>query len=431
MKQTIRKRRVKLIIAVIVMLFAGIIYAWSITKTPFMQLSGDNVVNATQLGLNYTITIIFFCIGGFIAGLISKQSSTGFRFVLSAMMLFTCFYTVSLQTVTIHHTENYFMLYMAYGVLGGLGIGVAYVTVISTINMWYPEKRGFASGIMLMSFGLSLLVIGSIVDILGKSEAVGWRTTYVIIAISLGAVFLIAAIFIRPPTKNTVFPEPKAPDEASSNNKTLPGSEAPAGGEAPQQPVLQKNYTAIEMINRSSFYLIFVYIAILASSGSAAISFAKDIIIDVGATERFSVIAVGMLGVSNGLGRLISGWLFDKFGIKHTQFISSAAAIMAPLTVVTAIAVNSLILGVLGLCLCGFSYGFAPTTSSIFASKFYGPRNFPLNFSILNLILIPAPFAAMLAGGIKSSTGGFMTAFLILTGLTVIGFFINLLIKRP
>jgi len=419
MEQTIRKRRIKLIIAVVVMLFAGIIYAWSITKTPFMQISGDTVVNATQLGLNYTITIIFFCIGGFIAGLISKQSSTAFRFVLSAMILFTCFYTVSLQTVTLHHTENYFLLYMSYGVLGGLGIGVAYVTVISTINMWFPDKRGFASGIMLMGFGLSLLVIGTVVDILGNLETVGWRTTYVIIAISLGVIFIIAAIFIRPPPKNTIFPEPKPLEETSSGN------------EEPKMPVLQKNYTALEMINRSSFYLIFIYIAILASSGSAAISFAKDIVMDVGATERFAVIAVGMLGVSNGLGRVISGWLFDKLGIKQTQFISSAVAIMAPLAVVTAIAVNSLIIGVLGLCLCGFSYGFAPTTSSIFASKFYGPRNFPLNFSILNLILIPAPFTAMLAGGIKSSTGGFMTAFLILTGLTILGFFINLLIKRP
>jgi len=419
MEKTIRTRRLKLIIAVIVMLFAGIIYAWSITKTPFMQFNADAVVNATQLGLNYTITIIFFCIGGFIAGLISKQSSTAFRFVLSAMMLFTCFYTTSLQTVTLHHTNNYFMLYMAYGVLGGLGIGIAYVTVISTVNMWYPDKRGFVSGIMLMGFGLSLLLIGTVVDIMGKSEAIGWRTTYLIIGISLAVIFLIAAIFIRPPPKNTVFPEPKKITETPKDNET------------PQEPEVLKNYTAVEMINRFSFYLIFIYTAILASSGSAAISFAKDIILDVGATERTAVIAVGMLGVSNGLGRLISGWLFDKFGIKQTQFISSAIAITAPLTVVTAIIANSVIIGILGMCLCGFSYGFAPTTSSVFVSAFYGQKNFPLNFSIMNLILIPAPFAAMLAGGIKTSTGGFMIAFIILTGLTVAGFFINLAIKKP
>jgi len=419
MAQTVRKRRIKLIIAVAVMLFAGIIYAWSITKTPFIQISGNTVLNATQLGTNYTITIIFFCLGGFGAGLISKQTTTTFRFVLSAIMLFTSFYAASLQTVTLIYTESYFMLYMAYGVIGGLGIGMAYNTVISTINMWYPDKRGFASGVLLMGFGLNLLLIGNLVDIMGKSEAIGWRTTYLIIAISLGVVFIIAAIFIRPPPKNTVFPEQKELADSPENEE-----------KQKKQP-RQKEYTALEMINRSSFILIFLYIAILASSGSAAISFAKDIVLDVGANERFAVVAVGMLGISNGLGRLTIGWLFDKLGIKQTQFISSAVAILAPLTVVMAIAANSLILGVFGLCLCGFSYGFAPTTSSVFAAKFYGQKNFPLNFSIINLILIPAPFAAMLAGSIKTSTGGFMTAFIILTGLTIVGFFINLAIKRP
>ena len=429
MEQIIQKRRIKLIIAVVVMLFAGVIYAWSITKTPFMKISDDIVINATQLGLNYTITIIFFCLGGFAAGLISKQTTTTFRFGISAVMLFTSFSTTSLQTVMVSGTENYFMLYMAYGVLGGLGIGVAYVTVISTINMWYPDKRGLVSGIMLMSFGLSLLIIGNIIDIMGKSEAIGWQSAYLYMAIALGVIFIVAAIFIKPPPKNAVFPEPK--EIANSSKSDSSKSDNSKEEEKANRPQKQKDYKALEMINRPSFILIFLYIAILASSGSAAISFAKDIVLDVGATERFAVSAVGMLGISNGLGRLVIGWLFDRFGIKQTQFISSAIAITAPLTVVMAIAANSLILGVTGLCLCGFSYGFAPTTSSVFASKFYGPKNFPLNFSILNLVLIPAPFAATLAGSIKTSTGGFMTAFIILTGLTVLGFFLNLAIKRP
>jgi len=256
-----------------------------------------------------------------------------------------------------------------------------------------------------------LLVIGWLIDLLGNSETVGWRTTYVIIAIALGVVFLVAAVFIKPPPKDTVFPSKK--EDENKQVKEI------------------RNYTALEMISRPSFYLIFIFVTILASSGSAAISFARDIVFDAGASEGFAVIAVGLLGVSNGLGRLTIGWLFDKQGLRHTQLISSGIAILAPLTVVMALMSSSLILGVLGLCLCGFSYGIAPTINSIFASEFYGQKNFSLNFSILNLILIPAPFAAMLAGGIKASTGGFMTAFIILTGLTIIGFFINLAIRKP
>ena len=412
MEQTIKKRRIKLVTAVFVMLFAGIIYAWSILKTPFEMFDEGILINAAHLGVNYTITVICFCLGGFTAGLLSKYTTTTLRFVMSALMLFTSFISSSLQIVTLPFTENYILLFMSYGVLGGLGIGFAFNTVVSTVNAWYPDKRGVASGAMFMGFGVSMLIIGSIADILGRAESVGWRSTYVILAIAIGVVFLAAAVVIKPPPKDTVFPETKINKAAGLTDAI-------------------KDYSAIEMIKRPSFILIFSYIAILASSGNAAISFAKEIMIDAGAREGFAVTAVGALGISNGVGRFASGWLFDNLGLKRTQFISSTISILAPLTVALAILANSLILCLIGLCLCGFSLGFAPTTGSVFASVFYGQKNFALNFGILGLVLIPAPFAAVLAGSIKASTGGFMPAFLILTALTVVGFVINLAIRKP
>jgi OFA family oxalate/formate antiporter-like MFS transporter len=394
------------------MLAAGIIYAWSIINAPFMLVSDGVILNAAELGINYTLTIVFFCIGGFCAGVISKQTSTALRLILSALMVFASFFSSSLLVVTLHDSGNYFLLYLSYGMLGGLGIGMAYVTVITAINAWYPDRRGFASGVMLMGFGLSLLIIGRVADILGKSEAVGWRNTYIIIAISIAAVLFVSALFIKYPPPETEFPTPKSGKKERIN-------EEPA------------DYTTSQMIRRPSFILVFIYITILAALGNAAIGFAKDILLDVGSTENLAVTAVGMLGLFNGLGRLISGWLFDRLGIKQTQLISSVISILAPLMIVAAITVSSSILGLLGLCLCGFSFGFAPTTSSVLTSEFYGAKNFPLNFSIMNLILIPAPFAAMLAGNIKSSTGEFMQAFLILAALTVVGFFINMAIRKP
>ena len=412
MAQIKLRRRFYLITAVVVMTFAGTIYAWSITKAPFEIVYDGVVVNAAQLGLNYSLSIVFFCIGGLASGLISKFTTATLRFIIGALMLSASYIFSSLQIATLPHTENYFLLFLSYSLLGGLGIGIVYNTVISTVNSWYPDKRGFSSGLMFMGFGVSMLVIGRIADLLGNSEAVGWRSTYVIIAIALGIVFLAAAIIIKPPPPDTVLPE------ARQTKKSNVGE-------------VIKDYSALEMIKRPSFILVFIYTTILASSGNAAISFAKDIVLDVGSTEGFAITAVGMLGVSNGVGRLVSGWLFDKFGIRQTQFVSSAILVLAPLTVVAAIALNSLLLGVIGLCLCGFSLGFAPTTCSVFATGFYGLKNFPLNFGILSLILIPASFAATLVGNIKVSTGEFITAFIVLTALAVAGFFVNLAIRKP
>ena len=398
--------------AVVVMLFAGIIYAWSIIKTPFEMYENGIIANTAQLGLNYTITVIFFCLGGFTAGLLSKHTSASLRFIMSALMLTTSLISSSLQIVTLPFTENYIQLYLSYGVLGGFGIGITFNTVISTVNGWFPDKRGVASGAMLMGFGVSMLIIGNLADLLGRAESIGWRSTYVILALTIGVIFLLAAVIIKPPPKDTVFPETKT-------NKRIKKAEN------------SKNYTALEMIKRPSFFLIFIYITILASSGNAAISFAKEIMVDVGAKESFAVLAIGALGISNGSGRLTSGWLFDNLGLKRTQFISSIISILAPLTVVMAIITNSLVLCLFGLCLCGLSLGFAPTTSSVFASVFYGPKDFALNFGIFGLILIPAPFAAVLAGNVKAATGGFMPAFIVLTALTVVGFLVNLMIRKP
>jgi len=301
---------------------------------------------------------------------------------------------------------------MAYGMLGGLGIGVAYNTVISTLNMWYPDKRGFCNGVLMASFGLSLLSLGKIVDIMGRSLTIGWRSTYVVIAIALGVIFLVAAIFIRPPPKDTTLPSQK------SDEKKHPAGEI-------------RDYTTLEMVKRPSFILIFIYCTMLASLGSAAIGFASDIALSFGASASFAVTMVGFFGMFNGIGRLVSGWLFDSQGIRKTQMISSAVAILAPLTVIFALTGDSLILGIVGLCLCGFSFGFAPTTSGVLAAEFYGQRNFSRNFSIFGFILIPASFFATLAGSIKAATGGFMMTFIILAAFSIIGFLVNLGIKKP
>ena len=210
MEQTLRIRRVKLIIAVAVMLFAAVVYTWPILKAPFEVLSDGVIENATQLGINFALTIIFFCLGGLAAGFLSKRITTTLRFVLAALILFTSFFSSSLQTVTLSYSGNYFLLYLSYGVLGGLGTGIAFVTVISTINAWYPDKKVFVTVPLLITFCLSILLIGTLANAMGSADAIGWRAVYVILSIVTAGNFIVAAIFIRPPPHSTVLPWKKA-----------------------------------------------------------------------------------------------------------------------------------------------------------------------------------------------------------------------------
>ncbi|MDR0861718.1 MAG: MFS transporter [Oscillospiraceae bacterium] len=400
------ERWLRLALGVVVLLFAGIIYSWSILKYPFGTEFGWD---AGQLGLNATLTICFFCIGGFITGLMSKKTSPRVRLLISAVLLFAGFFGTSLLD-----GSSVALLYISYGVVAGIGIGFAYNTVISVTGAWFPDKKGLCSGVLMMGFGLTSLIIGKVADGMMRSETIGWRKTYLVLAIAIGAVLLVAALFIKPPREGTVFPTPKT-----------------AGKRAAESETVVRDYTATEMVRRKSFWLLFAFITLIAAVGCTAVSFVTDIIKEVGGGESFAVTAAGLLSIFNGLGRLVTGALFDALGRRKTQYVMSAFAIAAPTTVVVALVTSSLPLGIIGMALCFFSYGFAPTTSSAFASAFFGQKNFSLNFSIVNLILIPAPFAATLAGNLYKSSGNFISTFIILIGCSVVGLVVNLALKKP
>lgn len=160
---SVNKRWLHLGTATLALLFLGLIYAWSIFRAPFSEMFPDWSVS--QMSLTFTISMIFFCLGGFAGGLMSKKMSVRGRFIISAVMLFIGFFAVSMVDAA-KPAFSLIMLYVFYGVFGGGGVGFAYNTVIGTLNKWFPDKVGLASGIMLMGFGLGGLVLGSIVNIM-------------------------------------------------------------------------------------------------------------------------------------------------------------------------------------------------------------------------------------------------------------------------
>ena len=110
--------------------------------------------------------------------------------------------------------------------------------------------------------------------------------------------------------------------------------------------------------------------------------------------------------------------------------VTSAVAIGAPALALLACVTSSPLLGAVGLCLCGFSYGFSPTVSAALAGGFYGMKHFSLNFSVLNLVLIPASFMSTLAGRLYETTGAYQLALIVLTALSVVGLIVNMSIKK-
>ena len=194
----LNQRWLYLILGVASMLFAGIIYGWSILKAPFGAFW-----TAPQLALNFTITMTCFCLGGFVGAKLSTRFGVRNTLLISGALAFAGFLRTSNLT-----GNSILLLYLSYGVLSGTGIGIAYNVVISTVNAWFPDKKGLSSGCMMMGFGASSLIIGNLASSI--MEVWGWQSAYRLLGIALGIVLITAALILKKPSEDTILPAPKA-----------------------------------------------------------------------------------------------------------------------------------------------------------------------------------------------------------------------------
>lgn len=396
-------RWVYLVLGVAALLFAGVIYAWSILKAPLAEEFGWT---GSELALNFTLTMCFFCLGGFIGGMTSKRLGSRFCLILAGVLSGIGFVMASRLS-----GSAVSMLYISYGILAGLGIGIAYNVIISTISAWFPDKKGLCSGALMMGFGASALIVGKLASAL--MEGPGWRTAYLVIGAALAVILAVTALILRKPGADVVLPA------------------AAKGTAASGEDFEQVDYPTAKMVRRLSFWLAFACIICMSAVGNTVISFARDLSLSVGAEAALATTLVGVLSVCNGLGRIIFGALFDKLGRKKTMLTANILTIVAAGITLIAVQLHSLPLCILGLCLTGFSYGAGPTISSALTSAFYGTKYFPLNFSVMNFNLVGASFMATAASRLLESTGGYAGPFTFLLGLATLSLILNLSIRRP
>ena len=177
-----------MVIGVIAMLFAGVLYAWSILKSP---LAAEFKWGASELALNFTLAMTFFCAGGLLGAQLSKRWGHRLALILAGILAAAGFGLTAL----LNHIPVT-VLYLTYGVLAGTGIGIAYNVVIATVSAWFPDKKGLCSGCLMMGFGASALVLGNAADAMFKS-ALGWRTTYGVLGVAIFVVLTVAALILK------------------------------------------------------------------------------------------------------------------------------------------------------------------------------------------------------------------------------------------
>ena len=399
----VKKRRTILAAGVATMLFAGVLYAWSILKVPFAAELG---YDASSLAMAFTLAMSFFCIGGFLCGRLTRRIGTRAVLLISGVLSAVGFLLTGRLGA-----DQPLLLYLTYSLLAGLGIGMAYIAIISTVNAWFPDRRGLSSGALMMGFGASTLILGNLADAL-FATSLGWRNTYLLVGVAIGAVLCFSSLIIRAPGNDVTLPQVK---RASARREDFEA----------------RDFTPGEMVRRFTFWRAFLALICLTAVGSSVISFARDLALSVGAQATLATTMVGVLAVCNGLGRIITGAVFDAMGRRFTMIAASALTIVAAGVTLTAVSVGSLPLCIVGLCLTGMSYGTSPTVASAFTSAFYGQKHFATNLSICNFNLMLASFIATACTALQTSSGSYTAPFVLLLSLAGVALALNISIRKP
>lgn len=388
---------------VLILLIAGLVYAWSVMAS---VINRELQASQGELSSIFTVVMIMFCIGGFVAGFFSKKVKPKVYVILAAVLLWLGFTLAS-------KTEGVTLLYLGVGVLAGLGSGFAYNAVMSTVSAWFPDKQGLVSGILLMGFGLSSFIIGKwFVAVTPENNSSAWRSTFGMMAIAIVVILVICSFFFERPSADYTVP-------SNTKKKLLrePASEV----------------SAAEMVKKSTFWLYYAWATLVSGAGLVLVSQASGIATQVANNLKPGTIAtiVGLISICNGVGRVLFGALFDKKGYKVTMIVDMIVFVTCGGILILALQTGTVVILVAGFIVGGFAYGGVTPTNSAIISDFYGRSNYAMNFSIINTNLIIASFASAIAGKLYDASNSYMSTIIMIIGVTVLGFFAFLGIKRP
>ena len=396
-----RDRWLRVAAGAVMMLVLGTLYAWSIFRAPFGARYPD--WTASDLSLNFTISMVCYCAGGFLGGKISQRTSNTVTALIAAGLIFAGFFGVSLLPEDGERAR--WMLYLCYGVCTGLGTGLGYNAILTGVTGWFPDRSGLASGILLTSFGLGSLLIGQLANVL--IPRIGLTMVFRLLAVCILAVLAAGARLVRLPAADV----------------RLPAAPASARVEG------QRDYTTGEMLRRPSFWIFFLWNLLMCSSGLLVINSAASIAAYYGAAA-----ALGLLvSVFNGLSRLPFGVLIDRFGRKKVMLLANCLLLLSGVLLTAGGLTGSPALVLPGMLIVGVCYGNSVTIGALVIRQFFGSAHYAVNLAVVNCCAIPASFIGpMISSALQEAAGGdYATTFLMVLAFAAVDFLVGLFVKHP
>ncbi len=392
------QKRIGVVLAAIaIQLTLGIAYIWSLFQTGIANtlFAGDNA----KAGLTFSILLALLSVGGIIGGkLVPKLTTRGVVFI-GGLILSSGFFLSSIVPANMP-----WLLWITYGVMGGIGMGFTYTTTIACAQKWFPDKKGLITGLIVAALGFGGVVFTPIIENLINANGgagVGEQLTFRTLSLVFLAVCSISSFFLATP------PQAQA--------QGLVGSES--------------DYTPLQVLKTPAFYLVVIAFMLSCMGGLMMIGFAKPIAVAKGMA---STATIGVLAISlfNSVGRLTWGAICDKLGRKRTLYIIFAGTALSSLFAI--LAEGYFIYVIIGL--IGFFYGGILSTFPSFTADLFGPRYMATNYGMVMVGFgFGAIISSVIAGYYKNIAASdislMLPAFIIASAAAIASFVVVYFIK--
>ncbi len=297
-----------------------------------------------------------------------------------------------------------FALYASYGVLGGIGTGIIYVGVVGLMVRWFPERRGLVAGVVAAGYGAgAILTTFPISNMLATS---GYAHTLLVFGVIQGIVGILAAQGLRNPPANWARAAPRLDAVRQARQS-------------------QRSFTPREMLRTPAFWLLFVMMSLMSTSGLMIVAnvgpFAKEN--GVATSLVWGVAALPLsLTISrftNGLTRPFFGWISDRIGRELTMCIAFGAEAVAILLLMLSLHDPTLFVLLTGVAFFGWGEIFSLFPSTL--TDLFGPEHATTNYGILYMAQgVGSVFGGPVAASIRAAAGSWVPVFLIVVGLDVL-----------
>ena len=262
----------------------GSVYAWSVLTKPIMQAMGFTLKETTW---TFSIAILFLGLSaGFLGDYVEKYGPR------KSGLTSTCFFGLGMfGTALALHLNSLPLLYLFYGVIGGIGLGTGYITPVSTLVKWFPNSRGFATGLAIMGFGFASLIAGPLMQILVAKY--GLVQNFIILGCVYMVIMAASALYLEPPKASNGGP-------SGINVKSI---------------LPDTQFTAKEARKTWQFYALWWIFFTNITCGIGLLAVASPMAQEVvKMTPMAAASMVGIIGLINGLGRIFWSTISDYLG---------------------------------------------------------------------------------------------------------------------